>query len=184
MNPSKSGDQRMRLLFLIDKKDYDLNGTAFTYRSARCIHIKNGLAAMVHSVRYDYYVFPGGGIRENEGGKNALIRETQEETGLVVIPDSVREYGHVRQIQKSIREDADCFVSDSYYYLCDVEEKLQSQKLDGYEAEEGFTLEYVQPDRAIFINRHVNHGPKDPIPLEREAKVLELLKKEGYFTRS
>ena len=45
----------MRLLFELDTKDYDPNGIAFVRHSARCIHIKNGLVAMVHSIKYDYY---------------------------------------------------------------------------------------------------------------------------------
>ena len=172
----------MRLLFEIDTKDYDLNGIAFVRHSARCIHIKNGLAAMVHSVKYDYYKFPGGGIEDGESAKLAMIRETREEAGLVVIPESVKEYGYVHRIQKSDHDSEEYFVQDNYYYLCDVEEAVRSQRLDDYEADERFTLEYVEPDRAVFVNRNVDHGPADQIMLEREAKVLELLKAEGYFS--
>ena len=172
----------MRLLFEIDTKDYDLNGVAFIRHSARCINIKNGLVAMVHSVKYDYYKFPGGGIEENESEEHAMIRETQEEAGLVVIPESIKEYGYVHRIQKSDHDDADYFVQDNYYFLCDVEEAIYSQDLDDYEADEKFTLEYVEPDKAIFVNRNVHHGPKEQTMLEREARVLELLKEEGYFT--
>ena len=171
----------MRLLFEIDTKDYDLNGTAFIRHSARCINIKNGLVAMVHSIKYDYYKFPGGGIEEDESKESAMIRETHEEAGLIVIPESVKEYGYVHRIQKSEYDDADYFVQDNYYFLCDVEESIRSQDLDDYEADEEFTLEYVEPDKAIYVNRNVNHGPKDQIMLEREAKVLEMLKEEGYL---
>lgn len=174
----------MRLLFQIDTKDYDLNGVAFIRHSARCINIKSGLVAMVHSIKYDYYKFPGGGIEKDESKENAMIREAQEEAGLVVIPESVKEYGYVHRIQKSDHGDADYFVQNNYYYLCDVEDSIQSQDLDDYEADEEFTLEYVEPDKAIFVNRNVNHGPKDQTMLEREARVLELLKKEGYFNRN
>ena len=171
----------MRLLFEMDTKDYDLNGVAFIRHSARCINIKNGLVAMVHSVKYDYYKFPGGGIEEGESKENAMIRETKEESGLVVIPESVKEYGYVHRIQKSDYDDADYFVQDNYYFLCDVEEAIYSQDLDDYEADERFTLEYVEPDKAIYVNRNVNHGPKDQTMLEREARVLELLKEEKYL---
>ena len=91
----------MRLLFEIDTKDYDLNGVAFIRHSARCINIKNGLVAMVHSIKYDYYKFPGGGIEEGESKENAMMREAREEAGLVVIPGSVKEYGYVHRIQKA-----------------------------------------------------------------------------------
>lgn len=171
----------MRLLFEIDTRDYDPSGTPFIRHSARCIHIKNGLVAMVHSLKYDYYKFPGGGIENGETPIHALIRETQEEAGLTVIPESVTEYGYVHRVQKSNR--ADFFLQDNFYYLCQVEETVSSQKLDPYEAEEAFTLEYVQPDYAISINRNRNHGPKQWTMIEREAKVLELLKQEGYFQK-
>lgn len=171
----------MRLLFQIDTKDYDPDGVAFVRHSARCIHIKGGLVAMVHSNQFDYYKFPGGGIEKGESKEQAMIRETLEEAGLTVIPESVKAYGYVHRIQKSTYPDDDHFIQDNYYYLCDVEETVRSQKLDDYEAAEHFTLEYVQPDKAIFVNRNAPHGPTDQIMLERDARVLELLKAEGYF---
>ena len=58
---------------------------------------------------------------------------------------------------------------------------MQSQHLDDYEAEEHFTLEFVAPGAAIQTNRLPDHGPKDQNMLEREAKVLEILIREGYF---
>lgn len=173
----------MRLLFEIDTKDYDIKGIAFIRHSARCINIKNGLVAMVHSAKYDYYKFPGGGIEKDESKESAVIRETKEETGLVVIPETVKEYGYVHRIQKSDCGDEDYFVQDNFYFICDVEETVLSQCLDNYEEEEKFTLEYVEPDKAIHVNRSVNHGPTDQNMIEREAKVLEILKEEGYFKR-
>lgn len=137
---------------------------------------------MVHSIKYDYYKFPGGGIEKDESRERAMIRETQEEAGLIVIPESVKEYGYVHRVQKSDHDGEDYFVQDNYYYLCDVEEGVQSQDLDDYEADERFTLEYVEPDKVIFVNRNIDHGPKDQIMLEREARVLEFLKEEGYFS--
>lgn len=171
----------MRLLFKIDTQDYDPEGVAFVRHSARCIHIKGGLVAMVHSNQFDYYKFPGGGIEKGESKEQAMIRETLEEAGLTVLPESVKAYGYVHRIQKSTYPDADHLVQDNFYYLCDVEEGLRPQNLDDYEAEEHFTLEYVTPDTAIFVNRNAPHGPTDQIMLEREARVLELLKAEGYF---
>ena len=175
----------MQLLFELDTGDYDPNGVAFVRHSARCIHIRHGLVAMVHSVKYNYYKFPGGGIEEGERKEDAMMREAREEAGLVVIPESVKEYGYVHRIQKSGHDDADYFVQDNFYYLCDVEEGIQAQNLDDYEAEEQFTLEYVEPDRAVCANRNANHGAIGQtmrnLELEREARVLELLKEEGYF---
>ena len=54
----------MKLLFEIDKKNYDNNGKAFVRPSVRSIIIKNNKIYMVHSLVYDYYKFPGGGIEK------------------------------------------------------------------------------------------------------------------------
>ena len=171
----------MRLLFEIDTKDYDPNGKAFVRPSVRGIIIRDGKVAMVHSLKYDYYKFPGGGMEDGEGLEEALLREVVEESGLQVILSSIREYGLVHRVQKGQKKAM--FIQDNYYYLCDVEEKVGSQKLDDYEAEERFTLEYVYPTHAIRINREVDHGPKDQIMLEREARVLEMMIQEGIFQK-
>ncbi len=169
----------MRLLFEIDTKDYDPAGRAFVRHSARAIVIRDGKIAMVHSRKYDYYKFPGGGIEPGEDPAEAMARETAEEAGLKVLPASVREYGYVHRIQKADHPGQDLFIQDNFYYLCCVEAEVQAQTLDAYEAEEGFTLEWVEPAKAIRANRRPDHGPKDSHMLEREAKVLELLQQEG-----
>lgn len=169
----------MRSLFEIDTKDYDINGTTVSRPSARGIIIKDGKLAMIHSIKYDYYKFPGGGIEKNEQKENALIREVLEETGLDVIPQTIKEYGMVHRIQKGDYEDV--FIQDNYYYLCDVEDNVHEQKLDDYEKEEKFTLEYVSPKQVIDANKACASKEADQIMLERECKVIGILAREGYI---
>ena len=171
----------MRLLFELDKGDHSHCTHDFVRPSARAILIRDGRIAMVHSLKYDYYKFPGGGIEKGEDPVQAVIRETLEEAGLTVIPDSVREYGLVRRVQKSPGDPTERFLQENFYYLCEAEPDRTAQKLDGYEAEERFTPEFVEPETVIRVNRRGEHGPKDPMMLEREARVLELLLEEGYF---
>ena len=173
--------KQMRLLFEMDKKDYGGCVRSFTRDSARSIIIRNGRIAMIHSLKYDYYKFPGGGIEPGESNADAMIRETAEEAGLIVIQDSIREYGYVHRIQKSTVKEDECFIQDNYYFLCNVEEGVRLQKLDDYESDEHFTLEHVKPETAILCNRNKDHGPKDPVMLEREARVLEMLLSEGLI---
>lgn len=169
----------MRSLFEIDTKDYDINGTTVSRPSARGIIIKDGKLAMIHSIKYDYYKFPGGGIEKNEQKESALIREVLEETGLDVIPQTIKEYGMVHRIQKGDYEDV--FIQDNYYYLCDVEDNVHEQKLDDYEKEEKFTLEYVSPKQVIDANKACASKEADQIMLERECKVIGILAREGYI---
>ncbi len=173
----------MRLLFELDAKDYDPDGRAFVRPSARGIIIKEGKVAMVHSLRYDYYKFPGGGLEPGEDAKAAMIREVREESGLRVIPASVREYGLVRRMQKNDMPGYDYFYQENFYFLCDAEEETVSQDLDDYEAEAGFVPEWIEPDRAIYVNRYVNTNIQGRFTREREARILEMLMKEGYFAR-
>ena len=171
----------MRLLFEINLNDYSQCTHTFVRNSARSIIINNKKVAMVHSVQYDYYKFPGGGIEKDESPIDAMIRETQEEAGLIVIPDSVKEYGYVHRIQKSDNDETECFVQDNFYYLCKAENDIVSQCLDDYEAKESYTLEYVDPITAINKNRNVTQSPYNQMMLEREARVLEMLISEGLF---
>lgn len=172
----------MRLLFEMDSKDYEQCTRVFTRNSARSIIINNHKIAMIHSVKYDYYKFPGGGIKDGENPVDAMIRETREESGLIVNPETIKEYGYVHRIHKSDTDDTEVFIQNNFYYLCEVNEQAVSQELDDYEAEEDFTLEYVEPMAAINKNRCENHSPKTRIMLEREARVLELLLSEGFFS--
>ena len=122
----------MRLLFEMDAKDYDPDGKVFSRPSARGIIIRDGKIAMVHSLKYDYYKFPGGGIEKGESPEQTLQREVAEEAGLQVIPQSIREYGLVHRVQKG--EKGDVFVQDNYYFLCDAEAEIHLQHLDDYES--------------------------------------------------
>ena len=132
-----------------------------------------------HDVNQDKWIGVGGKFEADESPEECLLREVREETGLTVIPASVRPYGYVHRVEKGDRED--CFVQDNYYYFCGAEQEISAQRLDDYEAEERFTLEFVPPETAITVNRTVPHGPKEQTMLEREARVLELLMEEGYL---
>ncbi len=135
---------------------------------------------MIHSLKYDYYKFPGG-IEGEESPIAAMLRETCEEAGLVIKPETVREYGCVHRAQRGDVDPSECFVQDNFYYLCDAEDETVSQRLDAYEANEGYTLEFVEPALAVQKNRGVQGSPYNPVMLEREARVLEMLADEGLL---
>ena len=171
----------MRLLFEMDRRDHGACTHTFARHSARSVIIAGGRIAMVRSLAYDYCKFPGGGIEKGESPVEAMIRETREEAGLIVLPESVREYGCVHRVQRSRSDATERFVQDNFYYLCAARDEPVAQRLDAYEARERYTLEYLDPETAIRKNRSVGPTPYDPWMFEREARVLEMLMKEGYF---
>lgn len=170
-------ESRMSLLFTMDTQDYAEGGRPFYRPSARAIVIENGRVAMVYSQKYQHYKFPGGGMELGESRETALVREAREEAGLVLDPQSIRPYGFVHRIEKGDPEPI--FLQDNFYYLAEAE-AVVSQQLDGYEAEEGYILRWVEPREAIEQNRALTNAYKRKYHtmLLREALVLERLIKE------
>ena len=171
----------MRLLFELDTKDYVTGGTVTRRPSVRGIIVRDGQLVMVHSLKYDYYKFPGGGIEADETHEQALIREVREETGMTVLPGSIRPFGLVRRIQKGHCEDI--FLQENFYYFCAVSDAAGVQALDDYEADEQFTPESVSAGAARETNLTHPHGskaedPQFPVMLDRENRVLTLLQTE------
>ncbi len=171
----------MRELFVMDKKNYNPNGSVGRRPSVRGIIIRDGKIAMMHSKKYNYYKLPGGGIESEEILEDTLIREVREESGLIVKPETIKEFGYVRRIEKGRFEEI--FIQDNYYFFCEAEETIIEQELEDYEAEEQFVLEFVSIAHAMNVNESSNHFEKDEIVtfrgmLDRENKVLKLLQEE------
>ena len=171
-------ESRMRLLFTLDRGDYQEGKKAFSRPSARAVVIESGRVAMVHSRKYGHYKFPGGGIEAGESREAALVREAREEAGLVLDPQSIRPYGFVHRIERGDREPL--FIQDNFYYLASAS-ALVPQELDGYEAAEGYTLRWVDPREAAAADRSLipafDHRRR--FMLLRDAMVLEKLLAEG-----
>lgn len=167
----------MRPLFCVDMLDYEEDWPRSARPSVRGIIRKGDKLAMVHSLKYDYYKFPGGGIEGNEAHAATLIREVKEETGLTVKPETIKEYGFVLRLQKSNWMENTIFVQENFYYTCEVTEETGEQKLDDYEAEEGFALEFVTPEEAIRTNQNCHCIEWDKAMVERETNILKGLKR-------
>lgn len=169
----------MKRLFGIDIKDYEAGYKVYCRPSARGIILQGDKIALVYSGREHYYKFPGGGIQGGEDKKAALVREVREETGLVVIPDSIREFGSVLRRQKSDKSENTIFEQENFYYICDVEAANIGQELDEYEREAGFVLRVLPIDEAICANdEYHSDNYFDEIMIKRELRVLRMVKKQ------
>jgi len=179
----------------MDVKDYKPGGKVFSRPSVRGIIYRNGKALLMYSKKYDYYKFPGGGLEEGESHEDALVREVEEESGYVICRSSIEEYGRVLRRQKDSFDENLIFEQENFYYFCEVEDAAVQQRLDDYEAEEGFTPVWVSLMEAHRHNKYeraCNGG--DQVMVEREAKVFDLadlelrkrvrVKKEEAFVRS
>ena len=166
----------MGRLFDIDIKDYEAGYNVYRRPSARGIILQGDRIALVYSEREHYYKFPGGGIQGGEDKKAALVRE---ETGLVVIPDSIREFGSVLRRQKSDKSADTIFEQENFYYICDVENTNIGQELDEYEREAGFVLRVLPIDEAIRANdEYHSENYFDEVMIKRELRVLQIVKEQ------
>ena len=173
----------MKQLFTIDLKNYGADWKRSRRDSARAvIHVGDDKLALVYATKLGYYKFPGGGIHEGEDKIAALAREVQEEVGLVLVPESVREFGVASRYQKSGLTENTVFVQDNFYYECEVEHdehgnlKIISQNLDAYEDEAGFELRIVSIKEAALANRQYRDTNDFNIAMiARDARVLEMM---------
>ena len=168
----------MKQLLEIDLKDYENCDKIFRRPSVRAIILKdNNKIALVYSKKEKYYKFPGGGIKQDENKKEALVREVREEVGLIVIPESICEFGSVMRRQRSNVSPNTIFEQENYYYTCKTKNQIVDQELDNYETEAGFMLKFVSLDEAILVNStYKSENFFNEIMIMRETNVLQIVK--------
>lgn len=165
----------MKLLHIMDSDDYE-NCTRLSVRhSARAILISDAKIVMIHSLEYNYYKFPGGGIERGERKEDALIRETLEETGRHILPDTIEEFGYIHRIRKSLKYDDECFIQNNYYYFCDATDEISATKYDASEQSERFEPVLVDPHIAYEENAKLSKDDSHYDMAYRENLILELL---------
>lgn len=163
----------MRIIKVLDKRDYLDTWEKIERNAVRAIIKKDNLIALVKSKREGFYKFPGGGVEIDEAHIDTLIRETQEESGLVIKENTVREYGFFVECRKSLFEDA-IFEQKSYYYTAEVEDTLIPINLDDYEKELDYELEWVDINTALEVNEAFE-GIEEYTYIVRETFVLHEL---------
>lgn len=163
----------MKTLAVFDDENYDPDWSRFSRSAVRAVIRQGGRLALVKCAKEGYYEFPGGGIEPGETQLDALIRETREETGLHIIPETVRALGMVHEVRRGLYED-EIFDQRSYYYLAAVRDEHSAPELGGYEAELGYALAFADPQVAYETNLRLA-AQQDGTFLRREAHILSLV---------
>ena len=168
----------MRELFLMDRQNYNPEGKVYRRPSARAVILKDGKVLLNYVSKYNCYEFPGGGIEAGETPECAVQREVAEETGRIVVPESVREFGIViRRQQDSIDPDG-IFEQENYYFFCDVTDECVPRKPDEYEIQDGAEPVWVE-SLAIPVHRNRRAFERFGEPfIQRELRVMDMADKE------
>ena len=106
----------MRTLKTIDSHNYTEDMPVFEKYSVRGVIVRDGKIAVQQSAAGDYKIL-GGGVEEGETFEQALIREVQEESGLKVIPDSIREIGEIVEKRTDIFDSSMVYVCHSCFFF-------------------------------------------------------------------
>lgn len=165
----------MKTIGVFDEKNYNPDWARTVREAVRAVIVRGDRIALVRSRTEGVYKFPGGGIEDGETHLDTLIRETAEEVGLEIIPETVREFGMMHEIRKGLYGE-EIFDQRSYYYLADVTEGQMKQKLDEYEERLGYELVWEDIQKAYDVNMEL--GKKYQITFGiRESYVLKYLLK-------
>ena len=131
----------MQLLTTIYRTEKEkLEGRIFFREAVRGIVLRGNPAQltpqsellMIHSKVRGDFKFPGGGREPDEPYIETLRRELCEEAG-ASLKNLYGEFGKVLEYGNAKEADFEIFKMVSFYYLCAVDEKLGTQKLEGYE---------------------------------------------------
>ncbi len=164
----------MKILRVFDNNNYKASWNCFKREAVRAIIIKDNKLALVKCEKEGYYKFPGGGIEAGESHMEALIRETLEETGLHIVPESIHGFGTLLEKRRSIYGNKEIFEQYSHYYFADVSEEMEQLSLDEYEMELGYYLEFTDIETARQTNILLDNNYESDFLL-REAYIMELL---------
>jgi ADP-ribose pyrophosphatase YjhB (NUDIX family) len=141
----------MKLLFTLDKQDYEPKQPVYEKFSTRAVIIRDGLIAMQKGAEGDYKLL-GGGVEQGEDLRQALMREVREESGLLVCPDSIEEIGEVIEKRRDAFEPDMVFVCHSHFFMCNAKREMVETNLTESEKEKGYHLVWAKKEQIIEEN--------------------------------
>ena len=164
----------MEKILVMDAENYDPDLDEILRVAVRGIIFVDGKLLLINS-SFGELKFPGGGKEGDESDEETLIRETLEETGYRVIPETIRPFGEVEEKRMSVHEEM-IWHQINRYYFCDVESEQGGCSYTENEMKYGFHQVWHTLDEAIRINEETLQKEGRHAWNQREYNVLRMLK--------
>lgn len=165
----------MKRLLTLDKGNYTPEMPVHIKYSTRAIITRDGRIAAQRGAAGDYKLL-GGGVDEGETVREALCREVQEESGLVVIPESICEIGEVLERRRDLFEQGEVYECHSLVFSCEVQDCMTETKMTQSEIDKGFRLVWATPEEIICGNEPFCESQPWSY---RDREIVRLLWKDG-----
>ena len=120
-----------------------------TRDGSRAIIIHDGRILLTHELNSGWWLLPGGGIEEGETPEECVIREVEEETGLIVRPT---------EQFLTMHEYYEEYLYTGYFFVCEVTGKGR-MRLTDVEKERGVQPEWLPLQDAIeLFSKHESYA--------------------------
>lgn len=161
----------MKRLLTLDSQNYTDEMPVFEKHTVRAVIIRDGLIAMQQSGTGEYKI-PGGGVENGESREETLIREVREETGLLVMPETIKEIGEILELREDLFTPGIKYICHSYFYLCDAREETVETEMTESEIMKGFHPVWASFEEIVRTNERVGQA----VCSERDTSFIRLLK--------
>lgn len=148
----------MKMLLTLDLKDYTDDMPVVEKHTVRAIIFRSGKLAMQQSGKGEFKI-PGGGVEAGESKIETLIRETREETGLIVIPSSIEEIGEILELREDVFNPGHKYICHSYFYFCNIEDEAVDTEMTESEIAKGFHPVWESPEVICAVNDKLQSSP-------------------------
>lgn len=166
----------MERLLLLDGHNYTDDMPEIVRTAVRGIIFMDGKLLLIEDNKNEVKL-PGGGQDEGETDIETLIREVREETGRIVIPDSIRPFGYIEEKRKSLHEDM-IWHQFSRLYFCNVTDEISSTEYSMNEKKYGMRFVLYTIDEAIAKNQAMLNTIGELAWNQREYRTLLLIKEK------
>ena len=144
---------------------------------ARAVMINNNNELLIGYLD-NTYQFPGGHVEKGESVVDGLIREIEEETGIVLEKKDYKPFIQIQSYYKEYEDTGKSRYVEFNYFLIRTEEKfdLEKRKLDDYEIENKYSIEYIKLDEFDnYLERTINDHPRNKVVYSEIREVLKEL---------